>query len=100
MRTDKKFRKIVAWGWVSIGFIMMFGIMYACETEVLTFEALQESVCGLTATLVFGMAGFVGIAYERGLYFADRKKNGLRGNWKNEDMDELEERVRKLEEKE
>ena len=99
MRTDKKFRKIVAWGWISIGFIMMIIIMYACETEVLTTEDLQETVCGLTATLVFGLAGFIGIVYERGLYIADRKKNGLRGNWKNEDMDELEERVRKLEEK-
>lgn len=67
------------------------------------FELTPENLWKYTALslglVVFYLTIFVGKAYSRMIRGATRKKSGLRREWHYEDLDELEERIKKLEEK-
>jgi hypothetical protein len=64
----------------------------------MSLEKLNELVCMMMGFCVFICCMLIGAIYSENMREAERKKNGLRRSWKADDLDELEERIRKLEE--
>ena len=99
MRTDKDFEKLVSGFWIVMG-LVLFTLISLSPGEQMSLEKLNELVCIMMGLCVFICCMLIGAVTSTDMRKAERKKNGLRENWKAKDLDELEERVRKLEEKE
>lgn len=99
MRTDKDFQKLVSVFWIGTG-LVLFTLISFWPGEQMSLEKLSALVCMMVGLCVFICCMLLGAIYSNDIRKAERKKNGLRRSWKAEDLDELEERVRKLEEKE
>ena len=98
MRTDKKFRDIVFYGWVTIGMILLVLFTIPNPNTTMSNEEIQLVLGLFFGLVIFFICASVGAYYSEMLRREDRKKGGLREKWVAEDLDELEERVRKLEE--
>ena len=97
MRTDKDFEKLVSCFWIGMG-LVLFTLISFSPGEQMSLEKLNELVCMMMGFCVFICCMLIGAVYSESMRKAERKKNGLRENWKAKDLDELEERIRKLEE--
>lgn len=88
--------KLVFFGWFGMGLIVC--IVMGTETTDLSFEQMQKDVTALMSVVILALFSFVGMMYSHKIYLGERKKKGLH-RWTRENMDELEERVKALEEK-
>lgn len=93
MKIEKK--DIVFFGWVSIGLIVC--IVMWTDTN-LSIEQMQKDVIALLCVVTLAMFTIIGSVYSHEVYMGERKKKGLH-RWTRENMDDLEERVKALEEK-
>ena len=95
MRTDRQFRTIVFLGWVFLGVFIFFCCL--ADESPWELETVTHNLKVLLGAYALALLSVLGLVYAHGMYVDDRKKKGLH-RWNNEAMDELEERVRKLEE--
>ena len=93
MKIEK--RDMVLFGWVSMGLIVC--ILMWTDTD-LSIEQMQKDITALLSTVTLAACTMIGGMYSHEIYMGERKKKGLH-KWTRENMDELEERIRKLEEK-
>ena len=93
MKIEK--RDMVLFGWVGMGLILCSVML--TDTN-LTIEQMQKDVVALLCVVSLAMFTLVGGMYSHEIYMGERKKKGLH-KWTRENMDELEERVKALEEK-
>ena len=93
MKIEK--RDMVLFVWVSMGLIVC--ILMWTDTD-LSIEQMQKDVIALLSTVTLAACTMIGSMYHHEIYMGERKKKGLH-KWTRENMDELEERVKALEEK-
>ena len=81
------------------GLLIIVMVDIGTDTAVYTLEKVGDMAA--TSSSIIVATGFVliGLLAENVLRRAERREKGLRPGWSDSDMDELEERVRKLEEK-
>ena len=91
--------EIVEGLFICLGIGLCVLLLYSEPNFELTPETLWKYIALLLGMMTVYTLGAMGGIYRAGINANERRKNGLRPRWKCEDMDELEERVRKLKEK-